>query len=278
MGTPLDKTPPIDEPKPRFGKDKGVQRRFSPKQYIEMWEKEQGHAMTIDEKNTINRGCIGITAANLNGGGNPLDSAEKIYATFDQAHKYMVDHNKLLDDAAKAPGSTIGPARYVLFAQRFWSNQSDDYDERFKPNDKAFLPDPTGEIDMSSYKYRSKSRIKKDKKTGVSVEDSYINFDYGFWDEASNCFWHANHKQYEDPKLAAADPMKVLQSTRRKFEKRRANPRHSHFDRIVYAVALAHNYNPGLAAISNVPSPRRRRHPRHSAHRATTATPGPGPQ
>ena len=251
VGTPLDHKPPASEPTPAFGEDKGTQRRFSPEQYIAMWEKEQGHKMTPAQKETINRGCIGITAANLHGGGNPLDRAEKKYATFDLAHKYMVDHNKLLDDAAKHPGSTIGPARYVVFASLFWSNQSKDYDERFKHDDKAFLPDPkTGEIDMTGYEYEAQSRIKKDAKTGVETKTSYVNFDYGFWDEASQCFWHANHAQYKDPAKAAADPMKVLQSTREKFVKG-----YFDFDRIVFCVALAESYNPGLAAIRHAGSP-----------------------
>ena len=250
VGTPLDQKPPASEPTPAFGEDKGTQRRFSPEQYIAMWEKEQGRKMTPAEKETINRGCIGITAANLHGAGNPLDSAEKKYATFDQAHKYMIDHNKLLDDAAKQPGAKISPARYVVFASLFWSNQSKDYDERFKHDDKAFLPDPkTGEIDMTGYEYRAQSRIKKDAKTGAETKTSYINFDYGFWDEASNCFWHANHTQYKDPAKAAADPMKILQSTREKFVKG-----YFDFDRIVFCVALADNYNPGLAAINHAGS------------------------
>jgi len=247
VGTPLNQTPPADEPKPAFGEDKGTQRRFSPEQYIAMWEKEQGRKMTPEERKTINRGCIGITAANLNGGGNPLDTAEKTYATFELAHKYMVDHNKLLDEAAKQPGSTVGSARYVVFAQLFWSNQSANYDDRLKPDDKAFLPDSkTGEMDMSNYKYRAQSRIKKDAVTGADVKASYVNFDYGFWDEASNCFWHANHMQYKDPVRAAADPMKVLQSTREKFVKGYID-----FDRIVFGAALANHYNPGLAAIAH---------------------------
>jgi len=86
-----------------------------------MWEKEQGRKMTHDERATIDRDCIGITATDLHGGGNPLDSAVKTYATFELAHKYMVDHNKLLDDSAKQPGSTVGAARYVIFAKLFWS-------------------------------------------------------------------------------------------------------------------------------------------------------------
>jgi hypothetical protein len=93
------------------------------------------------------------------------------------------------DEAAKQPGSTVGPARYVVFAQLFWSNQSDNYDDRLHPDDKAFRPDrKTGEIDMSSYKYHAQSRIKKDAITGAETRTSYVNFDYGFWDEASSSF------------------------------------------------------------------------------------------
>jgi len=244
LGTRLDHKPPESEPTPAFGEDKGVERQFSLEQYIAMWEKEQGRKMTSVEKTTLERGCIGITAANLHGVGNPLNSAEKKYATFDQAHKYMVDHNKLLS-GAKKHGATIGPARYVLFASLFWSNQSDDYDARLKPNDKAFRPDPkTGEIDMTGYKMESRSRIDKDKDTGVESKGCYVNFDYGFWDDASNCFWHANHIQYKDPVRAAAHPMKVLQTTRERFVKGYLD-----FDRIVFCVALAENYNPALAAL-----------------------------
>jgi len=119
-----------------------------------------------------------------------------------------------------------------------------------KHDDKAFLPDPkTGEIDMTGYKYRAQSRIKKDAVTGAEIKASYVNFDYGFWDEASQCFWHANHKQHKDPKKAASDPMKVLQSTKEKFVKGYID-----FDRIVFCVALADNYNPGLAAITHAGS------------------------
>ena len=99
---------------------------------------------------------------------------------------------------------------------------------------------------MSSYKYHAQSRIKKDAVTGAEIRTSYVNFDYGFWDEASNSFWHANHMQYKDAARAAADPMKVLQSTREKFVKGYID-----FDRIVFGVALAQNYNPGLAAIAH---------------------------
>ncbi|MCS6916026.1 MAG: hypothetical protein RMK29_13405 [Myxococcales bacterium] len=241
IGTPLDKPLPPDAEKPAYGEDPGTQRRYSPEQYIAMWEKEQGRKMTQRERDTIDRGCIGITAVNLAGGGNPLDYAEGIYATFELAHAKMTEKNKQLDER----GDT-GP-RYVLFAKLFWSNQSDKWEDRLSPDPKAFLPDPvTGEVDMSGYKYYPQSRYKTDPRTGERQKSSYINFDYGFWDEASQCFWHANHMQYKDPVRRAQDPMKVLQSTKEKFTRGYLD-----FDRIVFCIARAHNYDPGLAAIAH---------------------------
>jgi hypothetical protein len=71
LGTPLDKPIPAGEPTPAFGEVAGEQRKFTPAQYIAMWEKEQGRTLNSNEKSTIERGCIGITANNLNGGGDP---------------------------------------------------------------------------------------------------------------------------------------------------------------------------------------------------------------
>jgi hypothetical protein len=76
-----------------------------------------------------------------------------------------------------------------------------------------------------------------------------VNFDYGWWDEASQAFWHANHMDYGDP----ADPMIVLQSTEDKFATKvmvGTETRYGYvdFDRVVYGVALANNYDPVLAA------------------------------
>ncbi len=246
IGKRLDQPLGPEDPRPAFGETPGVQRRYSVEQYIEMWEKEQNRKMTPEERETINRGCIGITAMNLAGGGNPLDYAEGIYGTFEQAHQKMLEKNRILDAMASRPGSNVGTARYVLFAKLFWSNQSDDWEERLKPDEKAFLPDPrTGEVDMSGYKYYPQSRYSTDPATGERRRSSYVNFDYGFWDEASQCFWHANHMQYKDPVRRAQDPMIVLQSTKEKFCKGYID-----FDRIVFCIALAQNYDPARAAIA----------------------------
>ncbi len=249
LGTPLDEEAPDSEPTPAFGEDKGKQRRFSPDQYVEMWEQEQGRKMTSAERETIDRGCIGITAANLRGGGNPLDAAEKIYGNFEQAEKYMEEKNRVLDWWARIPliGRLVPKDRYVLFAKLFWSNQSPKWEDRLNPDEDAFIADPeTGEMDMSNYKYRAQSKWEDRDGDGEDDMSSYINFDYGFWDTVSKCFWHANHMEYKDPELRARmGPMKVLQSTKAKFV-----AGYYDFDRIAFGVAKAKNYDAGLAAIA----------------------------
>jgi hypothetical protein len=243
LGKRLDEELGEGDAKPEYGETAGKQRRYSREQYIAMWEKEQGREMTPTEKRTIERGCIGITATNLQGGGNPLNNAEALYGTFDQGHAAMVEKNKVRD-GMRERGALAGntSARYVLFAKLFWSNQNPDYRERVKPDEDAYKPDPvTGEVDMTGYEYRA--RVKAD------LTGGYVNFDYGFWDDASHCFWHANHMEYKDPEKQKTDPMKVLQSTREKFVKG-----YFDFDRVVFGIALAENYDAGLAAISNVAS------------------------
>ena len=234
IGTPLDTDLPATAEKPQYGEDKGEQRRYSREQYIELWEQEQGRKMTSAESDTIKRGCIGITAANLRGGGNPLDSAVATYGDFATAIADMKERNATANWWSNLPvvGGMFSDLRYVVFAKLFWSNQDKTTDVS-KPDPNAFLADPnTGKIDMTGYNY--------------VAQPGFVNFDYGFWDESTQSFWHANHMEYSDPAKQAADPMKVLQSTKDKFAAGYVD-----FDRIVYGVALAENYDPGLAAIAN---------------------------
>jgi len=85
----------------------------------------------------------------------------------------------------------------------------------------------------------------------------HTNFDYGFWDEASNSHWHANHFE-----KGPADPMKVYQSTRAKFshvfEESPGQIRFGYpdFDREVFGVAKAVNYDPTRATKPDLTSPR----------------------
>jgi hypothetical protein len=221
LGHKLGEKLPEGEAKPEFGEDFD-QRRYSVEQYEGMWEKEQGKKLTDANKDTISRGCIGITANNIAGGGNPLQYAEATFADFDKAHLFMEGKNKELHEmradprqAGKAP-----EGEYILFAKQFWSNQKDA--DNKNPDDKAFRPDPkTGRVDMSGYKYRA--------------QPGFVNFDYGFWDEASTSFWHANHSQ---------PGMRVFQSTKEHFIRG-----YTDFDRCIFGVALAKNYDPGKAAM-----------------------------
>jgi hypothetical protein len=196
------------------------QRQYSVEQYIEMWEKERGRKMTDEEKQTLARGCIGITAVELNAGNPPLDNA---YATFEKAHEVMKEWNAFVEgnkDKDMGNGLKLGDYKAVMFAKLFWSNQNPATDLS-KPDDKAFRPDPkTGKVDMKKYRY--------------IAQPGYVNFDYGFWDEDTQSFWHANHCQ---------PGMKVYQSTRDKFA-----AGYIDFDRIIYCVAWARNYKPREAA------------------------------
>ena len=234
IGTRLDQPLPAGAEVPAHGEDSGEQRRYSRAQFEAMWEAEQGHKLTAAQKTTIELGCIGITANNLDvhGGAPPLT---EVYSTFAKAHAAMKAHNGTLhrDD----------PKPYVMFGMHFWSYQDPDDTKRETPDHTAFLPDASGKVDMTGYNYLARP--------------GFTNFDYGFWDETSNSHWHANH--YEAGPL---DPMKVYQSTRAKFsfvfeetagETRFGSP---DFDREVFGVAKAENYDPSRAAKPNLTSPR----------------------
>ncbi len=267
-GHPLDAALPAGAETPAHagGRDATAQRRYSPEQYIKMWETEHGRKMTDEEKKTLERGCIGITVVNLGGSGNPpLDMA---YGTFEQAWAEIVKLRAEFDKHPDMPsplGGTLKDWKPVLFSKMFWSNQKaydpnkvapdagksdrENWEENVKGNiedwhnsdDTAFLPDPkTGKVDMSDYKYRG--RPKDPSKTTFNAAGDidtpmYVNFDYAFWDESTNTFWHANH----------AEPgMQVYQSTRAKFEKGYVD-----FDRTIYCVGFAKAWDPKTAAGSH---------------------------
>lgn len=234
LGHKLGEALPEGAAVPQYGEDHN-QRRYSREQYQQMWEEEQKKKLTDREKATIERGCIGLTANNIAGGGNPLDHALKVYGTFEQAHAFMAQKNKELKDMRANPETarSAPEGEYILFAKMFWSNQADG--DNSKADDKAFRPDArTGEVNMTGYKYKA--------------QPGYVNFDYGWWDDSSNSFWHANHMEYKDPEKRKTNPMKVYQSTKEKFI-----AGYIDFDRVVFGVALATNYDPGMAAITSSP-------------------------
>jgi hypothetical protein len=232
LGTPLDQPLPADAPVPAHGEDAGEQRRYTRKQFQAMWEAEQGHKLTFAQEKTIKLGCIGITSNNLGGGAPPLD---EVYSTFSVAKASM--------DAKNSGLHRDDPKPWVMFGMHFWSNQDPDDTARESPDHSAFLPDPSGKVDMTGYAYRARP--------------GFTNFDYGFWDEVSNSHWHANH--YE---AGPADPMKVYQSTRAKFshvfEESPGETRFGYpdFDREIFGVGKAENYDPSKARKPNLTSPR----------------------
>ena len=231
---------------PHYGEDDD-QRRYTPEEYIALWEEDQGTKMSAEQIQTIRRGCIGITAANLTGGGNPIDAAESIYGTFDAANAALEEKNELINtigsvgDWAADLASMFGAKRYVMFAKLFWSNQGDPTSTESDPD--AFPEDPkTHEIDLDDFKKNYDYNAQPKPGGG-----GYVNFDYGFWDATTKSFWHANHMEYDDPVKAKADPMKVYQSTKDKF-----TAGYMDFDRILFGIAPVEAYDPVTSAKKHV--------------------------
>jgi Domain of unknown function (DUF4157) len=153
-------------------------------EYIKMWEQQQGRKMTDKEKETLRAGCIGITAVNLGRTSNP--PLTECFDTLEQAKKRREELEK----------STGAP--HFLFSKRFFSDGKD-----YTPNAA------TGKVDMSQYSYKAKP--------------GWVNFDYGWYDEASGNLWHANE---------GGPKMEVYQSTPKEY----AKP-YGGFDKQVWCVA-----------------------------------------
>lgn len=226
IGYRLDKPLPVGAPAP-VEDHAPEQRKWQKTDFHRFWEAEQGRRLTDSEKKTVDRGCIGITANNLEGGGNP--SLVEVYDSFGAAYAAMVKHNSTWWN------TNISSTQYVMFGMLFWSNQDPDVSKRANPNPSAFRGDPvTHKVDMTGYSYLA--------------QPGKVNFDYGFWDTSTSSFWHANHMD-----SGPVDPMIVYQSTRDKFAHHFTMPdgsdRYAYvdFDRAVYGVAVANNYDPTKA-------------------------------
>lgn len=217
-------------------------REFSVRQYIAMWERKHGRRMTASERADLARGCIGITNLNLNSGSvdPPLEMS---FDTFAQARRVARELNAILrarmsvtrfeqlvqghpllsrlhNVVSSLPSGSPGQWRAVVFSKRFYSNQAANWNARRTPRPGAFQPDPgTGQVDMSSYEYRGRP----DPSSGRGAE--FVNFDYGWYDEETNSWWHANHAQ---------PGMKVYQSTLAYYSRPLLD-----FDKQVFCVAFA---------------------------------------
>jgi hypothetical protein len=151
--------------------------------YIKKWEALHGKTMTDTERKVLARGCVGITSLNL--GIIPNPDLSECYGSFEGAWNASRKMNEFL--AVNFPDK-----KAIIFSKRFWSGDND------------YTPDPqTGRVDMSKYDYTAKP--------------GFTNFDYGFYDEATNKWWHANHCE---PKISGPqckpknpnEPMSVYES------------------------------------------------------------------
>jgi hypothetical protein len=148
--------PILNQMHPRGPEQRNTQ---SVEDYIRRWEAEHGRSMTAAERITLAKGCVGITMLNLGTSGAP--DLSNCYGTFAQAYEAQ----KNMDDFLRAH---FPDRKARIFSKRFWSGNRD------------FTPDPTtGKVDMSG--------------DTSTARPGFVNFDYGFWDEATGRWWHANH-------------------------------------------------------------------------------------
>lgn len=171
-------------------------------EYIEKWERDHASTMTPAEKNTLARGCIGITALNLFTLGMP--DLSNCYDTFAQVWEAQKKMNSFLQE-------TFPDRKALIFSKRFYSG-----DNEYKPDPK------TGKVDMSEYRYQPRG-------------PGYTNYDYGLYDEKTGKWWHANHCDttlLHDPECGGS--MKVYESNLVHYSRTLGD-----FDRQVFCVGVA---------------------------------------
>ncbi len=155
-------------------------------EFIDRWEKQHGATMTPEEKATLGRGCVGITALNMEDLNNPdLSNCYNSFAEVWAASKTMTAFLEANFPDKKA----------YIFSKRFWSHG------REFPTDPA-----TGKVDVSSHSGDARPRV-----------GSYdpVNFDYGLYDEKTGNWWHANHC---DPVLSVSQSCKDAYSASERMQ------------------------------------------------------------
>ncbi|HVQ07035.1 MAG TPA: DUF4157 domain-containing protein [Allosphingosinicella sp.] len=151
-------------------------------QYIERWTKINNKPMTEKERQTLARGCVGITALETESLNNP--DIRVCYQTFIAALKQKEKVDALLA-AANQPNK-----RALIFSKRFHNEQPLDIDKR------------TRQVDMSI--------------DSNTAKPGSTNFDYGLYDEATGKWWHANKcdpATINDLTRCVGDPMVVFESS-----------------------------------------------------------------
>jgi hypothetical protein len=133
-------------------------------EFIDRWEKQHGATMTPEEKATLGRGCVGITALNTEDLNNPdLSNCYNSFAEVWAASKTMTAFLEASFPDKKA----------YIFSKRFWSHGVE------------FPADPgTGKVDLSAHSGDARPPV---------GSYSPVNFDYGLYDDQTGNWWHANH-------------------------------------------------------------------------------------
>jgi RHS repeat-associated protein len=177
-------------------------KKYEVGEYIAIWEDKHGICMTSRQMEVLSLGCIGITRLELGRlgvGQNP--QFDQTFSTFVQAKREAA---RLENDIKNNPQKYSKGARVVIFSTRFWSN-----------DDRKFLPDKNGRVDMSTYNYSARP---------CDQSGCYVGFDFGLYDPNTNKWWHANHSQ---------PGMVVYESTLKWYSRPLRN-----FNRQVFSIAI----------------------------------------
>lgn len=179
--------------------------------YLDRWEIETGNMMTPEEKATLGRGCVGITALRMEDLKNPdLSNCYNSFAEVWSASKTMTAFLEANFPDKKA----------YIFSKRFWSHGLE------FPTDPA-----SGKVDVSAHS--------GDPRPPMGAH-GFTNFDYGLYDETTGNWWHANHC---DPILSTSLECKEQYSPRDRMEVYESNlqsysTRLRDFDTQIFCVAV----------------------------------------
>jgi len=178
--------------------------------FIDKWGKEHGHSMTPDEKHTLGRGCVGITAVNMEDLKNP--DLSNCYNSFAEVWAAAKTANAFLE-------ANFPDKKAFIFSKRFWAGNLE------------FPADPqTGKVDLSAHHDEPRPRM-----------GSYlpVNFDYGLYDEITGNWWHASHCDFplsgslKCKEAYGSERMKVYESNLQDYSKSMVD-----FDRQVFCWAV----------------------------------------
>jgi RHS repeat-associated protein len=124
--------------------------------------------LTLSQINVLKRGCIGITSFHLGITYSP--PLTNSYGTLAIAN---IEAEKIRQDITNNPQNYPAAAHVVIFSKRFWTSDN-----------TSFLPNASGQVDMSSYNYAPRPS---------DATGGYTNFDYGYLDPNTGLWTHANH-------------------------------------------------------------------------------------